>query len=64
MIRLDLLLVSPVLHDVWDTRERLFWEGGRVTVVSKDGLIRMKSLRSSGQDRDDIERLEGSADEA
>jgi hypothetical protein len=54
---LDILLVTPVLRGVWETKERLEWEDGFISVVSREGLIEMKSLRSSGQDRDDIRKL-------
>ena len=35
------------------------WEGGRLSVVSRDGLIELKQLRNSGQDIADIEALTG-----
>ena len=61
-IGLDLLLVTPVLRDVWSGREPVAWEGGTLFVVSRRGLAKMKSLRGSGQDRDDIRHLEGRVD--
>ena len=39
------------------------WDGGPLTVVSPRGLIFSKSLRSSGQDQDDIEYLRSITDE-
>jgi len=33
------------------------WEGNPLKVVSPQGLILLKSFRSSGQDQDDIEYL-------
>ncbi|HEX9986553.1 MAG TPA: hypothetical protein VGF69_25065 [Thermoanaerobaculia bacterium] len=59
MLMLDLLLVTPQVEDVWETRERVAWEGGSLVVVSRDGLIKLKSYRSSGRDLDDIRRLRG-----
>jgi hypothetical protein len=54
---LDVLLVTPPLRKVWEAKERLEWEGGFISVVSREGLIQMKSLRNSGQDQDDIRKL-------
>jgi len=53
----DLLPVTPVLAAAWRTRRRVTWEGGRLTVVSRAGLARMKRLRGSTQDRADLEAL-------
>jgi hypothetical protein len=58
LLSLDLLLVTPQLRSVWDSRVESEWEGGRFSVVSRDGLIAMKQLRRSGQDLDDIKALE------
>jgi hypothetical protein len=54
---LDLLLVTPALQQVWESRSTVTWEGGQLQVVSREGMIAMKSLRNNGQDRDDISRL-------
>jgi hypothetical protein len=54
---LDLLLVTPEILPVWQSRITANWEGGKLSVVSRDGLIQMKQLRSSGQDLDHIKRL-------
>ncbi|MHC4469425.1 MAG: hypothetical protein ACYTDY_05790 [Planctomycetota bacterium] len=58
LLSLDLVLVTPVLEEVWDSRVRVEWDEGSLSVVSREGLIRMKSLRNSGQDMDDIRALE------
>lgn len=55
---IDLLLPDPELQDVWHDRRRLAWEGGEIWVVSPAGLSRLKSLRGSGVDQDDIAWLE------
>ena len=60
---LDLLLVTPHLQQVWENRLTVEWEGGTLSVVSADGLIALKSIRDSGQDRDDIEYLRSITDE-
>ena len=62
-LSLDFLLVTPSIEDVWKERKALEWEAGRVQVVSRAGLIRLKSLRKSGQDLDDIGRLKEGTDE-
>lgn len=59
VLMLDFLLVTPVVSDVWASREVVEWEQGRMSVVSKEGLIRLKSLRGAGRDTDDIARLRG-----
>ena len=56
---LDLLLVGPPLLDtVWQSRQSFEWEGMKVWIVSRQGLIALKRLRDSPQDLVDIERLE------
>ena len=60
---LDLLLVTPQVKQVWDDRRRLEWQEGMLSVVSPQGLITLKSMRNSGQDRDDIEHLRSILDE-
>jgi hypothetical protein len=54
---LDFLLVSPRIERVWASRQEMLWEEGRLWVVSREGLIYLKSLRSSRQDLDDIQKL-------
>jgi len=54
----ELRSILEALEPVWESRERVRWEHGRLPVVSRAGLVRMKRLRDSGQDRDDIALLE------
>lgn len=54
---LDLLLVTSETGRAWVGRVAVEWEQGQLNVVSPQGLILRKSLRSSGQDKDDIEYL-------
>jgi hypothetical protein len=61
---LDLLLVTEKLKDVWSSRTKVAWEQGDLSVVSPEGLIKLKSLRKSGQDEDDIKQLRSIIDEA
>jgi hypothetical protein len=64
LLSLDLLLVTPSILPVWESRIEASWEGGNLTVVSSSGLIALKRLRGSGQDLDDIKKLEAVNDEA
>ncbi len=57
LLPLDLLLVTPKIKKVWETRQEFEWENDKLWVVSIDGLITLKMLRNSGQDQDDIKRL-------
>ena len=57
-LSLDLLLVTPQVEDVWETREKIDFLGNRLSVVSREGLIKMKRLAGRPQDLADIERLE------
>ena len=54
---LDLLLASGELADVWEGRQEVEWAGGRLCVVSRNGLIKMKQLRGSRKDQDDLDFL-------
>jgi hypothetical protein len=58
LLSLHLLVVTPELEPVWETRERIDWEHESVPVVWRAGLVAMKRLRGSGQDLDDIRMLE------
>ncbi|HLF82998.1 MAG TPA: hypothetical protein VI837_02360 [Blastocatellia bacterium] len=64
VLTLDLLLVTPEIVDVWDSRCEIESEHGPLCLVSRRGLIALKSLRASGQDLDDIERLKEGLDES
>lgn len=58
-IPLDLLIVTLALRSVWEQRTTLESGYGPICVVSAKGLTIMKSMRKSGQDKDDIRRLKG-----
>ncbi len=63
LLSLDLLLVTPKLLPIWESRTVADWEGGKLSVVSRTGLMSLKKLRGSGQDQDDIKALQaGDAD--
>jgi hypothetical protein len=64
---LDLLLVTSAITSAWESKVEVEWESGKLKVVSREGLIgliMLKSLRSSGQDLDDIKRLKEVVDES
>ena len=55
--------VTPDIKQAWESRTKVEWEGGTLSVVSPEGLILLKSFRRSGQDQDDIEYLRSIIDE-
>jgi len=60
---LDFLVVTSLLKEAWETRWQV--DGKRkIWVVSRGGLILLKSLRASGQDLDDIQKLKDGLDES
>lgn len=58
-ITLDLLVGGEALEEVWQGRVRLPTERGHMSVVSREGLIRMKLSANRPQDIVDVERLRG-----
>ncbi len=65
LLSLDLLLVTPQIRKIWDSRVDADWDDGRLSVVSRDGLIELKRLRNSEQDLADIKALkEGARDDS
>jgi len=62
-LMLDLLIVTPETLQAWESQQIVEWDGGPLKVVSPQGLIFLKSFRSSGQDQDDIEYLRSITDE-
>jgi hypothetical protein len=62
VLTLDVIEVRPgAAARAWDTRESADWQGRAITVVSREGLIVLKRLRSSPQDLADIAELEAEA---
>ncbi len=64
LITLDLLLVGDNSRDIWANREKVEWREGTTWVVSKDGLIKMKTNAGRPQDLVDIAKLQEEADES
>jgi len=58
LIVVDFLLAkSGVVKKILSERVAKQWEGGKIWLVSRKGLVRLKQLRSSKQDKLDIEEL-------
>jgi len=53
VLSLDFLLVTPKVKDVWETKEEYDWQGRDLWLVSREGLIKMKTL--TGRDKDLID---------
>jgi|GEM_PF-232194 len=54
---LDLSVVTGETRDVWNDRRRILWRDKPLSVVSREGLIKLKQLRGSLQDLADVARL-------
>ena len=63
VLALDMLLLTQEIKEVWETKQILTWDQGELPVISLKGLIKLKSMRLSGQDRDDIKNLKSIIDE-
>lgn len=63
-LMLDLLIVTPVLEDVFASRQAFEQGERRLTALSVDGLVQMKRLSGRTRDLSDIERLLGTTDDA
>ena len=57
VLSFDMLLVTPQVEDVWTTRMTLQLKGETYSIVSREGLIKMKQLAGRTQDLADLERL-------
>lgn len=58
LVTLDLVLVTPILEDVWKERESVEVDAKAIKIVTKAGLIKMKKIAGRLQDLADIEALE------
>lgn len=57
VLMLDLIVVTPILDDVWAGREAFEWQGRKIKVVSREGLAKMKRLAGRRIDLADLEQL-------
>jgi hypothetical protein len=64
VLTLDLLLVTPEMIDVWQGKTVKPLENGTVSVVSREGLIKLKTLSGLMRDKADIEMLIGMENES
>ncbi len=58
VLSLDFLLVTPFVEDVWEDRMKLEWQGREITLVSREGLIKMKQQAGRHKDLIDIDRIQ------
>jgi hypothetical protein len=57
VLPLDFLLVTPAVEDVWDDKINFEWNGVPISIVSREGLIRMKELAGRPKDLIDIDTI-------
>jgi hypothetical protein len=57
LLTIDLMLVAPVFRRTWEQRQQFSWHGRQISVVSLEGLARMKRLAGRKQDLADLENL-------
>jgi predicted nucleotidyltransferase len=57
LMTIDFMLVDRNLESVWQSRARLPFDGGAVSVVSREALIGMKARAARPQDIMDIQNL-------
>lgn len=62
VMSLDFLLVTPFVEDVWESKMTLEWEGKKIWLVSRDGLIKMKQQAGRHKDLIDIDRIQNEED--
>jgi len=58
LVTLDLIVVTPILQEIWNMRESVEIDSKAIKIVSKEGLIKMKRIAGRLQDLADIEALE------
>ncbi len=63
LITLDLILVTDIYKDVWEGRKRVIWNQGEYSIVSRNGLIKMKEISGRPKDLIDLDFLRGLDDD-
>lgn len=58
VLTLDMILVTDTIRNIWETRVSANWQGGKLVVVSREGLIALKKISGRPQDVADIAALE------
>lgn len=61
-LTLDLIVVAPVLENIWSTRGVFAWKGQSIRALSREGLSAMKRIAGRTQDLADLEKLEARED--
>jgi hypothetical protein len=56
-LTLDMLIVTKPIQKIWKTRFKAKLEGGKLSVVSREGLIALKTIAGRPQDIADIAAL-------
>jgi len=64
VLSLDFVLVTAQTKQIWDSRMEANWESGKLSVVSREGLISLKELSGRPQDLADISALMEDAEDA
>ena len=62
VLTLDMILVTEAIRDVWESRMNARLEGGKLCVVSREGLMTLKEMSGRPQDLADISALTEGAD--
>ncbi len=57
LFTIGFLLVTETLKDVWESCELIEWEDGKTWTVSREGLIKLKTISEREQDLLDIKKL-------
>ncbi len=57
LFTIDFLLVTEGLKEVWEKRELIEWVDGKTWTVSREGLIRLKTISGREQDLLDVKKL-------
>jgi hypothetical protein len=63
VLTVDLVVAEGFLRDVWSSAILVEWEGRRIPVVSRSGLVTMKRAAGRPQDLVDIQNLGRVGDE-
>jgi hypothetical protein len=64
LLPVDFLVVMPIFEGVWASRLRIQYGTREISVVSREGLVTMKTMSGRPQDLADIHRLQNDDDEA
>ena len=55
----DLLILDEQLNHIWNYKQTYLLENIPIQALNKEGLVELKKLRNSYQDKQDIEKLRG-----